>query len=154
MTTLNKQEVAKLVASGVLRETFTSSDYHSPIDITFIREALAYNPTRWTQTIIPLSAELIAFLYRAREIDDERVMLLTEDQINDPIFVATFQDGKPGVCPIDGHHRMVRRFRQGLTTVLAYLIPWQQLPVANRQPVEWGNKQVDLKTKGWRNDGR
>ena len=151
MAALTKQEVHELVVSGALRETFTSVDYSFPIDVTRIREILIRNPLRWRQTLVPISTEVVEFLNRVREIDEQRVMALTEEQLREPVFVATFEDGKEGVCPIDGHHRMIRLFRQGHHGVLAYLIPWYELPKADhRLVIEWGNRQVDLKTKGWR----
>jgi hypothetical protein len=151
MAAISKQEVAERVASGEWRETFTSVDYSFPIDVTRIREILLNNPLRWRQTLVPISIEVVEFLNRVREIDAQRVMALTTEQLSEPVFVATFEDGKEGVCPIDGHHRIIRLFRQGHHGVLAYLIPWYELPkAANKLVIEWGNRQVDLKTKGWR----
>ena len=152
MSRLSKQDIHEMVVSGKFRETFTSTDFTFKIDITRLREMVIESPNRWPLTLMPVDKAVVEFLYRAREIDEERVLALTDKQLADPVFAATFQNGLEGVCPIDGHHRIIRLALRSLPTmVAAYLIPWQELPHAEKSvEVEWGDKQVDLNSNGWR----
>jgi len=149
---MTKNEVFfNLVSNGLARETFTSIDFEFVIDISSIREIVVANPKRWPVTRVLLNPQVVDFVSSKREIDADRMKTLTRAQLEDFGFVATFPDGKDGVCPIDGHHRMMRRYEIGLPFMDVYLIPWMDLPQAdpNRPTVSWGNKQVNRETGDW-----
>jgi hypothetical protein len=150
---MTKSEAMALIEAGLARETFTSSDIPFVVDVSSLREAVSANPDKWTQTNIFLSKEVIDFLYEKREIDEARVEQLNIDHYKLPGFVTPLSEERGGgMCPIDGHHRMVKFYKMGITMYPVYVVPMSELPAVKEGAIElqWGERQVDAVNNKWK----
>lgn len=67
---------------------------------------------------LPLNDQIVEFVKRERGIEQPRVKRLKEPYLSRPIVAVHMADGS--TLTVDGHHRIVRRWADGLTEVDAY----------------------------------
>lgn len=98
-------------------------------------------PTRWfaIEAMIPwarehgekvrfdIQADWVVYATIKCGVEMDRVAALTDKQLAEPVIVI--EEENKSLLVVDGHHRIVRLFQDGVTEVRAYLIAdgqWQQ----------------------------
>lgn len=71
--------------------------------------------TLFRRVTIEVTPEIYGMVMKYRGIEEPRVTALTEGQLGEPGLGAIFEDGNSAV--LDGHHRLVRRYRAGLREI-------------------------------------
>lgn len=87
---------------------------------------------------IPLDAELAEYVRGHRGIEQWKLDRLCEPYLSRPIVAVQFS-ADDSVLPIDGNHRIVRRFELGLKTVRAVVFPegeWERFLLSPEPEVE------------------
>lgn len=144
---MTKNEIAALVAQGKGRECFEHST-EGIFDITALREMIAARKVPFTEHTVAL-ADIVPHILASREVCEERIGSLSEASWKYHQIIFLECPGAEGVTHlmVDGHHRAIRRHREGLTTVQAFMVPlahaprpnpgWGKVPWAN-----WGVKDI------------
>jgi hypothetical protein len=98
---MTKSQLAKFVAAGLGRESFSHTHCGS-FDITAMRmKAQAENRNTYTSDI---NDDLITFLLTKRDVCPFRVAEITVQQLDDPAMIIHLKDGFDLLC--DGTHRI------------------------------------------------
>ncbi|KVR21689.1 hypothetical protein WK13_34695 [Burkholderia ubonensis] len=132
---MKKNDLMKLVESGRCREVF-SHTLDGQFDVTAMREWAR----KHVEPVLTPIEPMLAFM-RDRVLEDERVMALTYAQWHDdPALAVRYEDGVHLL--IDGHHRIERRRREGLTTALIVVVPYANV-VRPDMHLWWKNPALD-----------
>jgi hypothetical protein len=157
MSFLSKSELSKLIAQGLLQETFTHATLGS-FDISASRSLIAHMAlTRRHCNFADVrmadgtgvTIDPFEYLISQREIDMARVGELTDKELDEPLIYAHCPPGStaPGESHllIDGIHRLVARKRRMMPDFWFYLLPLHMVPRVNRHgvvDVPWGEMDV------------
>lgn len=140
---MTKDQVAALVASGKVHESFTHS-VMGTFDVTLMRER-AFSLPMPIQSIA-LEPDTYTFIAMNRDIDSQRVANLTHQSwYCDPAILIHCKDDT--MLIIDGNHRIMRRFEEGMNHFLAFVFEEDE---AIRPPadfhldpkMQWGSMEV------------
>lgn len=108
-------------------EVFTAANYGA-FNVSRFRLLLHGKPHRFSLVQIPLTPDFLKYIRTFIAIDDEHVRSMSIERRDDPILMVQLE---PHILPrefvIDGHHRVVRRFNDGLSFVEAWLMPGRML---------------------------
>lgn len=149
MDIVSKNQLMSLVASGRCHECFE----HSEIGLFDITDMRARASELGELAVLSLE-DITPFVVENRVIDDGRVKDLSETSWkNDPgIMIVLKRDsaGVPTVVMVDGHHRSIRRYIEGLVDMQMWMIPiekalrpsegWVKNPY-----IDWGDQIIDGK---------
>jgi hypothetical protein len=92
-------------------------------NISAIREGINTEPDTFKTIEIPLDRKFIDYCKRSIGVSVKRARELTLDQREDPGIIITRERGDElHVFMIDGHHRAVRRWRDGLHEMKVFIV--------------------------------
>lgn len=121
MNLVSKTEIMQRVVAGRSHECFQHSD-EGFFDITLMREWAIANK-KW---VLVLLSDIVPHILETRDIDESRIAELDEKSWKTDPGLAVIYD-RPGQAiehlMIDGHHRALRRQREGLEVMKFYMIP-------------------------------
>ena len=72
--------------------------------------------------LVGLDEQMIAFIEDKVQIDERHLLAMPEQRRAAPILIVTLDDEAPHLL-IDGHHRVMRKWRDGGREIWAYIIP-------------------------------
>lgn len=98
-------------------------------NIRAIKDAILSGQLRtWTVYEIPLTEGFHNHLMKdGVETSEEHIYNLPAAQLDVPALAVDWNDGSHNMTVIDGNHRLIRRFRNGLPTCRIILVPMQFL---------------------------
>ncbi len=156
----NKSEMARLVARGLVHETFAHETL-GHFDITRLRMILrdAYGPgkegpVRYCKfselgMVDGITADAFSYLIGAREVDKVHASNLTERQLKDPLYFLLCPPGTNGEGEshllVDGIHRLWERKKRGKEGFKFYLFPLELAPRIDDnvyREIKWGEKDL------------
>lgn len=92
-------------------------------NVTQIKRAIAQEPELFGPVKLPIIKEWAEHLERNHGVEEEWVRGMSRIWRDEPIVVVMMPDEK--MLVIDGNHRYVRRYRDGLTEVTAWVVAWE-----------------------------
>lgn len=114
------------------RELFRFED--SIWDITGLRLVMLRDPTRFGPVEIPIDDKLMHSVSLYNKPDEQRIVSMDERRRDTPILVVIQENGMGRV--VDGNHRLLRKHRDGCSTITCYLFPWE-IAAPFVQPAEY-----------------
>lgn len=152
--TMSKSNAARLIASGIGRESF-QHDTLGHFDITALRAFIrAGRPQILNCKYSEISydgseVDALAHLVGNREVCPQRCKELTTEQLEEPLIFLLCPAGANGEHAthllVDGIHRFVERQARGKADFHFYLIPIELAPrvdEVNYREVPWGEKEL------------
>lgn len=94
-------------------------------NVTLLARIRAAAPEAFRLITIELTPEIYSVCMDHRGIEEPKVEALTPKQLRDPGYAVVFPEGDYTV--VDGHHRIVRRYRGGVRTMDLYFCPLQDI---------------------------
>lgn len=155
MEQVSKTRLMNYVIAGRMRECFSHSD-QGEFDVTAQRAWCEQNALDEAKCqVINVGLEqIIPWLAEHRVVEDQRAAELPETSwLLDPgIFIhyVDIEAGTESHLMIDGHHRALRRHREGKDNMLFYLVPSKFIIRPSKDWIpnpwfDWGDKMVDGK---------
>jgi hypothetical protein len=154
---LTKSQVSRLVVTGHCRETF-SHETLGHFDVTGIRQlAIAEFPEVMVCAFSAMTMadgiqrDALAYLIANREVDHDRCLELTTEQLQDPLIFLLCPAGTNGEGEshllVDGIHRLVAGYTRGYSDFRFRMVPMDRAPrfdPGDFTNVEWGDKELVL----------
>ena len=115
-----------------LDEVFTHEDPDTGVVRRFnathmVRYAISH---RFDPALVAVDENTVQFMRISRGIEAWKVKRLKEPYLSRPVLLVEYGDGTH-LC-VDGHHRIVRRWDDGLREVMAWIFPkgeWDQFVI-------------------------
>lgn len=150
---LTKSELMKLITADIVHEAFTH-EHEGVFDVTAMRDFAKANLFRQS---IAMNDSVIQELRKYHIIDEARISELQRASwLDDPALIVQYMEEIDGVLQptmllVDGVHRIIRRFHEGLDFFEAYIFEESQIirPKADwiNAPDVWGESIESFKNK-------
>lgn len=99
-------------------------------------------------TVCELNADLISHIERNHGIEAHHLQSIPNENLNTPVLLVRFEDGTSLL--VDGNHRVVKRWRAGLTEVSAICFDpgqWEDFLVTDFDRIFTREQVLDILTK-------
>jgi hypothetical protein len=144
---MTKTEVMALIKQGAVHESF-EHETDGIFDVTAMR---ALTSSEGLQIYDAPIAPIIEAILRDRVYDEQRVSELSDHSWKeDPCLAVHYRDGSDLL--IDGTHRIIRRWREGLSLFPVYILseaqiirPSDEFQRGEERGIDWGDQVVDGK---------
>ncbi len=144
MKLITKEELMRLVIYGEHHECF-DHEHYGTFDITETRKMVEILGGHLQAVSLD---QIVPFIREQRVTEEARIDGLHEDSWkHDPgIFLVVGEtDGVPDVVMVDGHHRALRREKEGCEDMQMWFIPIEnairpQEGWAHDKSIDWGDK--------------
>ena len=139
MPVISKSALMTAVAAGVMREYLTHST-EGVFDVTAMREYAEQS----SEICLVETREMYRMVMGSRVTSATRSAELSRDQwARDPIIAVVYDDGTHLL--IDGSHRTMRAYMEGLPHMYAYILPESAVirpGEGERQEINWGEHDI------------
>jgi hypothetical protein len=120
----------KLLAPDILLSASTIESYHFEeeklgkiiINVTGIKRAIFQGQLYFQMITMDLSEEWVEYITRTCGVEEEGIARLSISDLERPGIIMSWDPQNIHTSQIDGNHRLVRRWREGIKTMTSALV--------------------------------